>query len=105
MHSCILLFLYRKILDLQKKTLVLGVALAAADLIDDLVYQKTEPWEHEKELVDREKYIWEGSPSQAAAQTVVTARGTSDAEELLKEYRQVVTDLHNEGEFCFFLSK
>uniref|UniRef100_A0A0P4WT49 Small ribosomal subunit protein mS35 mitochondrial conserved domain-containing protein n=1 Tax=Scylla olivacea TaxID=85551 RepID=A0A0P4WT49_SCYOL len=59
---------------------------------------KTEPWEHEKELVDLEKYVWEGSPSQAAAQNVVTARGISDAEELLKEYGQVVTDLHNEGE-------
>ncbi|MPC20582.1 28S ribosomal protein S35, mitochondrial [Portunus trituberculatus] len=62
------------------------------------VDQKTEPWEHEKELEDHEKYIWKGSPSQAAAQTVVTARGTTDAEELLKEYEQVVTDLHNEGE-------
>lgn len=56
--------------------------------------------------MDHEKYTWEGSPSQAAAQTVVTARGTSDAEELLKDYEQVVTDLHNEGEiYILFLSK
>ena len=78
----------------------------SANLIDELIYQKTEPWEHEKELMDHEKYTWEGSPSQAAAQTVVTARGTSDAEELLKDYEQVVTDLHNEGEiYILFLSK
>lgn len=59
---------------------------------------KTELWEHEKDLTDQEKYNWEGSPSQAAAQTVVTARGANDAEEVLKEYGEVVTDLHNEGE-------
>ncbi|KAG0730320.1 28S ribosomal protein S35, mitochondrial [Chionoecetes opilio] len=59
---------------------------------------KMEPWEHEKEVADREKFIWEGSPSQAAAQTALTARRATDAEEVLKEYELVVTDLHNEGE-------
>ena len=74
------------------------VDLITFELNDELIHQKTEPWEHEKELVDTEKYIWQGSPSQAAAQTVVAARGVNDAEEVLKEYEEVVTDLHNEGE-------
>lgn len=59
---------------------------------------KTEPWEHEKELVDRELYIWEGSPSQAALKTIVEAKEEQTSEEVLKEYEQVVTDIHNEGE-------
>ncbi|XP_071548673.1 small ribosomal subunit protein mS35 [Panulirus ornatus] len=59
---------------------------------------KTEPWEHEKEVADRERYIWEGSSSQAAAQTIINAKEESTPEEVIKEYEQVVTDLHNEGE-------
>nr|XP_053644424.1 28S ribosomal protein S35, mitochondrial-like [Cherax quadricarinatus] len=59
---------------------------------------KTEPWEHEKEVADRERYIWEGSPSQAALQAIIDSNEDSSPEEVIEEYKKVVTDLHNEGE-------
>ncbi|KAG7168564.1 28S ribosomal protein S35-like 1 [Homarus americanus] len=59
---------------------------------------KTEPWEHEKEVADRERYLWEGSPSQARFQTIISAKEDCTPEEVIKDYEQVVTDLHNEGE-------
>ncbi|KAK8734864.1 hypothetical protein OTU49_005699, partial [Cherax quadricarinatus] len=60
--------------------------------------RKTEPWEHEKEVADRERYIWEGSPSQAALQAIIDSNEDSTPEEVIEEYKKVVIDLHNEGE-------
>nr|XP_045607845.1 28S ribosomal protein S35, mitochondrial-like [Procambarus clarkii] len=59
---------------------------------------KTELWEHEKEIADRERYIWNVSPSHAALQAIVGAKEDSTPEEVIKEYETAVTDLHNEGE-------
>lgn len=61
------------------------------------MWQKTEPWEHEKQLADQEKYMWEGSPSQAAAQAIMSARNDSPPDDILNDYAKVVTELHNEG--------
>ncbi|XP_042892646.1 28S ribosomal protein S35, mitochondrial-like [Penaeus japonicus] len=58
---------------------------------------KTEPWEHEKEVLDYEHYIWEGSPSEAALKALASAMGDSVPEAHVKEYRDAVTELHNEG--------
>lgn len=59
---------------------------------------KVEPWEHEKEVVDRERYIWEDSPSRAAAEVVAAARGIDADGEVMKEYGEAVAEIHNEGE-------
>lgn len=63
------------------------------------IFQKTEPWEHEKEIADRERYIWEGSPSQAALQAIINAKEECTPEEVITEYEEAVTDLHNEGKY------
>lgn len=62
--------------------------------------QKTEPWEHEKEVTDREQYIWEGSPSQEQLQVIQKAQGGSIPEEIIREYEEVVVKLLNEGKCC-----
>ncbi|KAK3852249.1 hypothetical protein Pcinc_041156 [Petrolisthes cinctipes] len=59
---------------------------------------KTEPWEHEKNVADYERYVWEGSRSEAAARALFNARDDSPSEDVLTEYAKVVTELHNEGE-------
>ncbi|XP_066949185.1 small ribosomal subunit protein mS35 [Macrobrachium rosenbergii] len=60
--------------------------------------KKTEPWEHEKEVIDRECYVWDGSPSQASVMTVIKAKEEEISEEVLTAYEEAVTDIHNEGE-------
>ncbi|XP_068240748.1 small ribosomal subunit protein mS35 [Palaemon carinicauda] len=60
--------------------------------------KKTEPWEHEKEVIDREFYIWEGSPSESSIMTIVRAKEGETSEEDLKAYKEAVTNIHNEGE-------
>lgn len=48
-------------------------------------------------MADLERYKWEGSPSQAAAQAILSARDDSPSEDILSDYGKVVTELHNEG--------
>ncbi|KAK4288215.1 hypothetical protein Pmani_038743 [Petrolisthes manimaculis] len=59
---------------------------------------KTEPWEHEKNVADYERYVWEGSLSEAAARAVFSARDDSPPEHVINEYAKAVVELHNEGE-------
>lgn len=59
--------------------------------------QKTEPWEHEKEVTDNERYVWQGSPSEAALKVIAAAKGEPVPEADVEKYRDAVAELHNEG--------
>ncbi|XP_027215790.2 small ribosomal subunit protein mS35 [Penaeus vannamei] len=59
---------------------------------------KTEPWEHEKEVTDNERYVWQGSPSEAALKVIAAAKGEPVPEADVDKYRDAVAELHNEGE-------
>nr|CAG4646402.1 EOG090X09BG [Macrothrix elegans] len=59
---------------------------------------KTEPWENEKSNLDMEKYVWEGSPSQRNVMELLEKRTEKVSQEVVDQYAQAVTRLHNEGE-------
>jgi len=56
---------------------------------------KVEAWEKEKSQSDMEMYVWEDSPSHSSIQQQLKG---SAKPELLEEYKEAVTQLHNQGE-------
>lgn len=75
-----------------------------------LIHQKTEDWEAEKTVADREEYSWEDSPSQRNILDVLArmkVAGEGEGEEVreqllgrkeVQEYKDCVTRMKNEGE-------
>lgn len=54
-------------------------------------------------MADRERYIWEDSPSRVAAEAIAAARGIETSGGEVKEYAEAVVHIHNEGEGCAFV--
>lgn len=48
-------------------------------------------------MIDNERYVWQGSPSEAALKVISAAKGEPVPEADVEKYRDAVAELHNEG--------